>query len=275
MHLCSKRPESTLTASRAVAAVHVHSEESRKPSPSGFPNLNNSLVPPPCHSVGTRMLTSLTSEQRHCTIQFTLYIKSAKKKKKRGVEELRGRQYLYSWGPKLIWQVAWLWGIGSTASVAESEWNTNLIGGLYPFSLSTQRGQGWKPETLNCWEKPLLPLCLVSPFCHMIHVYLVQLLGYPATCSLETAIPLGLRLEGRWTLVKGYEDVMRDNLTKKIRETISRWLAWNRLLCPHWGQATHLTLQAPRRSGPGCSPLWDTTELMEHLFPHIPWLSYR
>lgn len=138
-----------------------------------------------------------------------------KKKKKRqneqnlGVEELGGRQYLYSWGPKLIWQVAWLWGIGSTARVAESEWNTNRIGGLHPFSLSTQKVQGWKPETLNCWEKPLLPLCLVSPFCHMIHVYLFQLLGYPATCSLETAIPLGLWLERRWTSVKGYEDVMR------------------------------------------------------------------
>lgn len=147
----------------------MYSEESRRPSASGFPYLNNSLVPPPpCHSMGTRMLTSLTSEQRHCTIQFILYINSAKKKKRQneqnlGVEELGGRQYLYSWGPKLIWQVAWLWGIGSTASVAESEWNTNRIGGLYPFSLSIQRVQGWKPETLNCWEKPLLPLCLVPP----------------------------------------------------------------------------------------------------------------
>lgn len=187
------------------------------------------------------------------------------KKKKRqneqnlGVEERGGRQYLYSWGPKLIWQVAWLWGIGSTASVAESEWNTNWTGGLYPFSLSTQRVQGWKPETLNCWEKPLLPLCLISPFCHMIHIYLFQLLGYPATCSLETAIPLGLWLEEDEHLLKVWRCDERQ--LKKVRETISRWLAWNRLLCPHWGHETHLTLQAPRRPGPGCSPLWDTTEL--------------
>lgn len=158
MHLCSKRPESTLTASRAVAAVHVHSEESRKPSPSGFPNLNNSLVPPPCHSVGTRMLTSLTSEQRHCTIQFTLYIKSAKKKKKKrgkmnknlGVEELRGRQYLYSWGPKLIWQVAWLrnW-IYSQCSRVRVEYQPDWG----PIPILSQHSEGTGMET---WDSQLL-----------------------------------------------------------------------------------------------------------------------
>lgn len=52
---------------------------------------------------------------------------------------------------------------------------------------------------------------------HVIHLYPFQLLGHPATCSLETVIHLGLQLEGRLTFAKGYEDVMGDNFTKKVR----------------------------------------------------------
>lgn len=37
------------------------------------------------------LITSLTSEQRHCTIQFILYINSAKKKKKKRQEKKKGK----------------------------------------------------------------------------------------------------------------------------------------------------------------------------------------